>query len=146
MLLDLNVDLLKTEIGIIAFGKRKRIANLIDDLKRPPSIVESQTMNSESLFTHTRTPSSTHQSWNSPSLFTSPALKDPQMPLPAIMSLDSPPHTGDIVGTPEISKGRSRRGSDPGSVNGSIMGLIRASSRNSIIGLGINVSGKSQVS
>ncbi|KAJ7459106.1 hypothetical protein B0H11DRAFT_179716 [Mycena galericulata] len=37
VLLDLNVDLLKTEIGIMAFGKRMRIANAILDLRRPPS-------------------------------------------------------------------------------------------------------------
>lgn len=38
VLLELNVELLKTEIGIMAFGKRMRIANAITDLRRPPSI------------------------------------------------------------------------------------------------------------
>ncbi|KAF7307159.1 hypothetical protein MIND_00509500 [Mycena indigotica] len=37
VLLDLDVNLLKTEIGIMAFGKRMRIANTIADLRRPPS-------------------------------------------------------------------------------------------------------------
>ncbi|KAF7347573.1 hypothetical protein MVEN_01513900 [Mycena venus] len=37
VLLDLDVNLLKTEIGIMAFGKRMRIANAIVDLRRPPS-------------------------------------------------------------------------------------------------------------
>ncbi|KAJ7103227.1 hypothetical protein B0H15DRAFT_201781 [Mycena belliarum] len=37
VLLDLDVNLLKTEIGIMAFGKRMRIANAIVELRRPPS-------------------------------------------------------------------------------------------------------------
>ncbi|KAF7302766.1 hypothetical protein HMN09_00911700 [Mycena chlorophos] len=37
VMLDLDVNLLKTEIGIMAFGKRTRIANAIADLRRPPS-------------------------------------------------------------------------------------------------------------
>ncbi|KAJ7269414.1 hypothetical protein B0H12DRAFT_1095698 [Mycena haematopus] len=37
VLLDLDVNLLKTEIGVMAFGKRMRIANAIVDLRRPPS-------------------------------------------------------------------------------------------------------------
>ncbi|GLB34278.1 putative sterile alpha motif containing protein [Lyophyllum shimeji] len=41
VLLELDVNLLKTEIGIMAFGKRMRIANAIADLRRPPSIVYS---------------------------------------------------------------------------------------------------------
>ncbi|KAG6829037.1 hypothetical protein H0H87_012807 [Tephrocybe sp. NHM501043] len=42
VLLELDVNLLKTEIGIMAFGKRMRIANAITDLRRPPSIVYSE--------------------------------------------------------------------------------------------------------
>ena len=38
MLLELDVGLLKSEIGIMAFGKRVRIANAIADLRRPPSV------------------------------------------------------------------------------------------------------------
>ncbi|KAF8165856.1 hypothetical protein B0H34DRAFT_794189 [Crassisporium funariophilum] len=38
VLLELDVNLLKSEIGIMAFGKRMRIANFITDLRRPPSI------------------------------------------------------------------------------------------------------------
>jgi hypothetical protein len=38
VLLDLDVNLLKSEIGILAFGKRMRIANAIAELRRPPSI------------------------------------------------------------------------------------------------------------
>lgn len=38
VLLELDVNLLKSEIGVMAFGKRMRIANAITDLRRPPSI------------------------------------------------------------------------------------------------------------
>jgi hypothetical protein len=38
VLLELSVEVLKTEIGITQFGKRVRIANAITDLRRPPSI------------------------------------------------------------------------------------------------------------
>jgi SAM domain (Sterile alpha motif) len=41
VLLELDVNLLKSEIGIMAFGKRMRIANAITDLRRPPSIIYS---------------------------------------------------------------------------------------------------------
>lgn len=41
VLLDLDVNLLKSEIGIMAFGKRMRISNAIADLRRPPSITYS---------------------------------------------------------------------------------------------------------
>ncbi|RDB20024.1 hypothetical protein Hypma_013044 [Hypsizygus marmoreus] len=41
VLLELDVNLLKIEIGIMAFGKRMRIANAITDLRRPPSIIYS---------------------------------------------------------------------------------------------------------
>ncbi|RXW25401.1 hypothetical protein EST38_g391 [Candolleomyces aberdarensis] len=38
VLLELDVNVLKTEIGILAFGKRMRIANAISELRRPPSV------------------------------------------------------------------------------------------------------------
>ncbi|KAI0313113.1 sterile alpha motif/pointed domain-containing protein, partial [Amylostereum chailletii] len=34
VLLELDINVLKSEIGIIAFGKRMRIANAITDLRR----------------------------------------------------------------------------------------------------------------
>jgi hypothetical protein len=129
VLLKLDMDLLKTEIGIMAFGKRSRIVNLIDDLKRPSFIVESQKMNPENSFSHARTRSSLHKSYSSPFLFSSPVVEEPEMPLSPVASLDSPPHTGDISGTSELSKGRSRGTSDPGSVNGSLIGTSDKPSR-----------------
>ncbi|KAI9457942.1 hypothetical protein BJY52DRAFT_1270491 [Lactarius psammicola] len=41
VLLDLDVNVLKSEIGIIAYGKRMRIANAIAELRRPPSVMSS---------------------------------------------------------------------------------------------------------
>jgi hypothetical protein len=41
VLLDLDVNLLKSELEITAFGKRMRIANAIAELKRPASAVSS---------------------------------------------------------------------------------------------------------
>lgn len=41
VLLELDANVLKTEIGIVAFGKRARIVNAITELRRPPSIFES---------------------------------------------------------------------------------------------------------
>lgn len=38
VLLELDANLLKTEIGIMAFGKRVRISNAIAELRRPPSL------------------------------------------------------------------------------------------------------------
>jgi hypothetical protein len=38
VLLELDANLLKTELGIMAFGKRVRISNAIAELRRPPSI------------------------------------------------------------------------------------------------------------
>lgn len=38
VLLELDANLLKTEIGIMAFGKRVRISNAISELRRPPSV------------------------------------------------------------------------------------------------------------
>jgi len=38
VLLELDVNVLKTEIGILAYGKRIRIANAIAELRRPPSV------------------------------------------------------------------------------------------------------------
>ncbi|KAI9447510.1 hypothetical protein H4582DRAFT_2137033 [Lactarius indigo] len=41
VLLDLDVNVLKSEIGIMAYGKRMRIANAITELRRPPSVMSS---------------------------------------------------------------------------------------------------------
>lgn len=41
-MLELDVNLLKTELGIVAFGKRVRTANAIAELRRPPPSPSSE--------------------------------------------------------------------------------------------------------
>ncbi|KAG1726812.1 uncharacterized protein EDB91DRAFT_1061469 [Suillus paluster] len=71
---ELDLNLLQTEIGIVAFGKRMRIANAIAELRRLPSIILSDAQSSQhaqslkhshSYSSHSRS-GSTHQSLNSP--------------------------------------------------------------------------------
>jgi len=42
VLLELDAGVLKSEIGIVAYGKRIRIANAIVELRRPPSVLSSE--------------------------------------------------------------------------------------------------------
>lgn len=83
VLLELDINLLKAEIGIVAFGKRMRIANAISELRRPPSIIfpDNQSPQHFQSLSHSRSQSysythshsgSTHQSLNSP-MFTTTA-------------------------------------------------------------------------
>lgn len=75
VLLELDINLLKAEIGIVAFGKRMRIANAIAELRRPLSIIfpdvqspqhpQSLSHSHSYSYTHSRS-GSTHQSLNSP--------------------------------------------------------------------------------
>lgn len=155
VLLELDVDLLKTEIGIVAFGKRKRIANAIDELKKPPPAPEPIAQ-SESMFSHSRSISSAQgSSLNSLSLLSTPA---PPMSATSSHTLggfyqsDSPRITEDTNSSlPETPRSapdtpgspRPRRDSDPGSIQENV--LKRAGSRNSIIGLGIQLTNKFQV-
>jgi hypothetical protein len=81
VLLELDINLLKAEIGIVAFGKRMRIANAISELRRPPSIIFPDNQSPQPLqsLSHSRSQSytyahshsgSTHQSLNSPTFAT----------------------------------------------------------------------------
>jgi len=157
--MELDLDLLKTEIGIVAFGKRKRIANAIVELKRPPPApVPEPIAHSDSFFSHSRSVSSAQgSSLNSLSLLSSPA---PPMSATSSNTLgggfyqsDSPRITEDtnspLLETPKSlpdtpQSARPRRESDPGSIQENV--LNRTSSRNSIIGLGIQLTSKFQVS
>jgi hypothetical protein len=105
VLLELDLAILKSEIGIAAYGKRIRIANAIADLRRPPSILSS------SAEQHTR-----------PGSFSrgSPLAQQgiPQSPttqgsagLGSLVSPESPPDSGDLTGDPSLP---ARRDSDPG--------------------------------
>jgi len=126
VLLELDVTLLKTEIGILAFGKRMRIANAITDLRRPPSITYSDRQgsphspmhpNSYSPAIHNPSPrhsrnqsqapsqsysyshghSQSMQSSAQHSLHGTPSLSSPGF---FVLSPESAPRTGDIIGSP----------------------------------------------
>ncbi|KAJ7601230.1 hypothetical protein C8J56DRAFT_912520 [Mycena floridula] len=125
VLLALDVNLLKTEIGIIAFGKRMRIANAITDLRRPPSIEyddhqpnRDSSQNSPSMLApyspgvfsngsgpyhhHSRTQSLSQSHHSYPGSLTGTHLT-------ALMSPESAPHTGDAPGSPGWTNGQSHR-------------------------------------
>jgi hypothetical protein len=152
VLLELDLELLKTEIGIVAFGKRKRIANAIAELKNPPKTLEPElTAHPESLFSHSRSISSVQGfSLNSPTLLSSvaPASATGSHTLFGFYQSDSPKIIEDTNGSlPDTPKStRPGRESDSGSVHDSSETLNRASSRSSIIGLGIQLTSKFQVS
>ncbi|KAF9653416.1 hypothetical protein BDM02DRAFT_3182935 [Thelephora ganbajun] len=151
VLLELDLELLKTEIGIVAFGKRKRIVNAIAELKKPPPIPEPEpTAHSESLFSHSRSISSAQESsLNSPSVLSSgapPISATGSQTLGKFYQSDSPGVAGDTNSlSPDTPKStRFRRVSDPGSIQENAETLNRVSSRNSIIGLGIQLTSKFQ--
>lgn len=117
VLVDLDVQLLKSEIGIMAFGKRVRIANAITELRRPPSVNYSDAQSlPASPFNpqqspyggqpsphynqlHSRNASFSHSvqsSVNSPQS----ASYASQAGFSAILSPESPFHPGDIPGSP----------------------------------------------
>ena len=60
VLLELDVNLLKSEIGIMAFGKRTRIANAITDLRRPPSIEYSDHQSLATQLRHSNSLTNSH--------------------------------------------------------------------------------------
>ena len=111
VLLELDATVLKTEIGVVAFGKRVRIANAITELRRPPSVNYSDQPVSPLLPNpHPVLPSPGHsrsesqapsQSYSYASVRHS--LQGPMnfgSPVYAILSPESPPNTGDIAGSP----------------------------------------------
>ena len=147
--LELDLELLKTEIGIVAFGKRKRIVNIITELKTPATKPES-TAHSESLFSHSRSISSAQgSSLNSLSL--SPTAPPPisatgSLPLGGFYQSGSPRTVDETYSPLPETPQSSRRVSDPVSIHDNLEALNRASSRNSFIGLGIQFTSKFQVS
>ena len=153
VLLELDLELLKTEIGVAAFGKRKRIANAILELKQPPTTPEPErNAHSESLFSHSRSISSAQaSSFNNLSPFSStapPISATGSQTLVSFYQSDSPRMTDDANSlSPDTPRSTRARGeSDLGSVHDGSETLHRASSRNSIIGLGIQLTSKFQVS
>jgi hypothetical protein len=126
VLLELDVNLLKAEIGIMTFGKRMRIANAIADLRRPPSVVYSdhassprspihsnpfstpapriaspihsrtQSQAASQAYPYAHTPSQSLQNSAQPSLHGPPSAGSGQM---FMISPESGFHTGDIIGS-----------------------------------------------
>ncbi|KAJ7654825.1 hypothetical protein B0H17DRAFT_993337 [Mycena rosella] len=86
VLLDLDVNLLKTEIGIMAFGKRMRIANAIVDLRRPASPSASFSYNAQSSPQHPQYPVAYSTSQNSQPYPSSPQNSQPHPSSPQVHS------------------------------------------------------------
>jgi SAM domain (Sterile alpha motif) len=121
VLLELDLAILKSEIGIVAYGKRMRIANAIADLRRPPSILSSEQ--------HTR-PGSLSRGSPLPhqSVPLSPSGQG-SVGLESLVSPESPPNSGDLPGHPPVP---ARRDSDPGVRS-------NATDSNATIGLGLGI-------
>ncbi|KAF8261196.1 hypothetical protein EI94DRAFT_1833440 [Lactarius quietus] len=124
VLLDLDVSVLKSEIGIIAYGKRMRIANAIAELRRPPSVMSS------SADQHTR-PGSYSQ------ISPFPLLEAAQHSAPAgqnsLVSPESSPDSGDLAGVSPDSSARPN--SDPGVRTSS----DKVNNSSATIGLGLGI-------
>lgn len=126
VLLELDLAILKSEIGIVAYGKRIRIANAIADLRRPPSILSSGQ--------HTR-PGSLSRGSPLPhqSVPLSPSGQG-SAGLDGLISPESAPNSGDFSGhlIPDHPPVPARRDSDPG---------VRSNvtDSNATIGLGLGI-------
>ena len=105
VLLELDLAILKSEIGIVAYGKRIRIANAIADLRRPPSILSSTAEQ------HTRSESLSRGSPHAQQSLPVSPMGQGSVGLGSIMSPESPPDSGDLTRHPSVD---ARRDSDPG--------------------------------
>lgn len=161
VLLDLDVNLLKTEIGILAFGKRARIANAITELRRPPSVVysdhtpaQSQSTSQPPTYGYSHSHSQSFQSSGQVSLHSPmyPVGFSPTGPpstgygmvmSPIAMTPESPTRPGDTVDS------HQRRVSDPVSsaslsvnvtdTDDGTNGIKGAMERSAMLGLGLGV-------
>ncbi|KAI0832877.1 hypothetical protein BC628DRAFT_1348696 [Trametes gibbosa] len=160
VLLELDANILKSEIGIVAFGKRVRIVNAISELRRPPSVTDSEphpapVLTPRSLTqsfhypgSHHSHPSHSHsqsmQSSAHQSLMNSPLYPPPSPSLAngisssglaSVTSPESPLGTGEFSPT-----GRNGwRASDPGSINGSAINLEDEARGRAVVGLGLGL-------
>ncbi|KAL7282752.1 hypothetical protein ACG7TL_004227 [Trametes sanguinea] len=162
VLLELDANVLKTEIGIAAFGKRARIVNAISELRRPPSIAESEqhappVLTPRSLTHSFQYPGSPHshpshshshsmQSSAHQSLANSPMYAPPSpsvngmgsVGIASITSPDSAPHTGELSSAAQ----NGWRASDPGSIAGNGIGVSTAEEEakgRGVVGLGLGL-------
>ncbi|KAH9056353.1 hypothetical protein EDB87DRAFT_1637438 [Lactarius vividus] len=124
VLLDLDVNVLKSEIGIMAYGKRMRIANAIAELRRPPSVMSS------SADQHTR-PGSYSQGSPFPLLGTAQNSSSLDTAGQNLVSPDSSPDSGLAAVTPDSV----HQNSDPG-VRTS---LDQVNDSSATIGLGLGI-------
>ena len=136
VLLELDATVLKDEIGIVQFGKRMRIANAIQDLQRPPSVVSSENSGSKlqqpqqmgqhphQSLTQQQHPYQQHLPSQQPQGYgnsrqsngngngTSIGHGGTSPLITSMISPESPPHSGDIIYTPNR---HIRPESEPGS-------------------------------
>jgi SAM domain (Sterile alpha motif) len=126
ILLELDVAVLKSEIGITAYGKRMRIWNAIAELRRPPSLMSSsaEQLTRGGSFSQRSAPLQ-HGKTPSSSLMISPGLNNPVSP--------ESPNSSDMVATSSILP---RRDSDPGMRSTTVS---NATDSNATIGLGIGI-------
>jgi hypothetical protein len=101
VLLELDVGVLKSEIGIAAYGKRIRIANAISELRRPPSVLSSEQPTRSGSLSHG---SPLAQLSHSPTTVLSTGMG-------TFASLESPPDLGESAEHPSEPP---HRGVDPG--------------------------------
>lgn len=145
VLLELDINLLKTEIGILAFGKRMRIANAIAELHRPPatpgrenqvaspvpSIPHSQLtppISQSYIYSHSRTASITN-SLNSPSFAASMGAAQVAIPPSSVLlGMGSPGSPNPEITASPMSPNRVSSLSSTGA------SLINASPRPSVRG------------
>jgi hypothetical protein len=122
VLLELDVAVLKSEIGIAAYGKRIRISNAIAELRRPSSVMSSAE------------PSTRGGSFSHASPLTPHDGKNPSSAPLASGTLVSPesPYSRDLASTSYV---HPRRDSDPG-VRPT---ASKATDSNATIGLGLGI-------
>ncbi|PFH47127.1 hypothetical protein AMATHDRAFT_50532 [Amanita thiersii Skay4041] len=134
VLLELDANLLKTEIGIMAYGKRVRIANAIADLRRPSSSIgfhssQSQTVQSQNGgFSFQTSPSASDQFSNGYPTYhsaTPPHMLHPahsHSPLSSNFFTGGPGSVHAHTHSRTHSQSQHSHHSFPGSTSGSLMG------------------------
>ena len=158
VLLELDANVLKSEIGIVQYGKRVRIANAIAELRRPPSVQETEQAQGgmptpRSLTNSFNYPGSSHsqpshshthsmQSSAQQSLFGPPSPSAtnglPSAGLTSIMSADSGPHSVEMGASSPTAK-NGWRASDPGSIHNGALALDDDSRGRALVGLGLGL-------
>lgn len=158
MLLELDANVLKTEIGITQYGKRVRIANAITELRRPPSVDENEQTHGgmptpRSLTNSFGFPTSPHPSQPSHShthsiqssaqhSFTNSAFGPPSpsattaLPSAGLTSITSA-ESAEMASSPTSKNGW--RASDPGSIHHSVINLDDENRGRAVVGLGLGL-------